>query len=144
MREGSWRRAAEEDLPALELFLRVHEAEAVGFVSRLIDFESRLGRYRLRLPRSPRSSLWIYSCLEGPRIVRGAALCTSTGLAFPLFPEEGLGSDAELAALLAARRFEAASIVGPAREVERLERALSLKAIVAVDYRLMYFWSSLV
>lgn len=137
MREGSWRRAVEEDLPALELFLRVHEAEAVGFVSRLIDLGAGLGRGCLRLPRSPRSSLWIYSCLEGPRIVRGAVLCTSTGLAFPLFPEEGFESDAELAALIAARRFEAASIVGPGREVARLERALSKRPLVAVDYRLM-------
>jgi ribosomal protein S18 acetylase RimI-like enzyme len=137
MRESPWRRAVEEDLPALELFLRVHEAEAVGFASRLIDFGSSLEHGRLRLPRSLRSSLWVYSSPEGPRIVRGAVLCTSTGLAFPFFPEEGFESDPDLAALIAARRFEPASIVGPAREVERLESALSQLPLVAVDYRLM-------
>lgn len=135
MREGAWRRAEAGDLPALELFLRVHEASAAGLVSRLLD-SGRLG-----LPRSPRSSLWIHSLPEETSIVRGALLCTSTGLAFPLFPEadsaDGGGGDRELAALLAARRFEAASVVGPASDVERLERALSARPLVAVEYRLM-------
>jgi len=131
MREGAWRRAAEEDLPALELFLRVHEASSAGLISRL------LGPGRLGLPRSPRSSLWIHSLPEGQPIVRGAVLCTSTGLAFPLFPEESAGDDECLAALIRGRRFEAASIVGPARDVERLERALFLRPLVAVEYRLM-------
>jgi predicted GNAT family acetyltransferase len=137
LREVSWRRAEAGDLPALELFLRVHEASAAGLISRLLDAG------RLCLPRSSRSSLWIHSLPEERAIVRGALLCTSTGLAFPLFPEgvssesEGAEADRELATLVVARRFEAASVVGPARDVERLERALSLRPLVAVEYRLM-------
>lgn len=136
MRESAWRRASEADLPALELFLRAHEAEAVGLSSRLLEPGRPSAAGRLSLPASPRSSLWIYAH-PGDALVRGALLCSSTGISFPLFSEGAGAEDPALAELVRERRFDTASAVGPAREVERLEAALGLRPLVAVDYRLM-------
>lgn len=140
-----WRKLRPAELPALEAFLRSREEEAAGFIGRIL----RDGR--LRIPTSARSVIVIAvdkdargpggsgredegASARGLPVVRGAILKLGMGLVFPLLPPRAGAGPERIPPSLGERT---SSIVGPAKDVERFEAALSLRPLVAVRYDLM-------
>lgn len=131
-RSLSWRRAIADDLPALEAYLRSREEEAAGFIFRILKGG------RIRMPSWLRGGLIVATASPAPRgdgTVHGAILKTSTGLAFPLLPAEEYKEPDR--AILAALSEGLASVVGPGADVDRFERMINVKPLVAVSYELM-------
>jgi len=140
----AWKKLRPAELPALEAYLRSREEEAAGFIGRIL----RDGR--LRIPSSARSVIAIAVEKEAAGrdadreggagrtrslpVVRGAILKLGMGLVFPLLPPRAGPGPERLPASLGERT---GSIVGPAKDVERFESALSLRPLVAVRYDLM-------
>ncbi len=159
---GGWRPALRSDLPAIELFLRVHEVEAAGLISRLLNGD------KLELPLSPRSSVYIYvpqdagegaeppegagsGCtadlpwrMEPRQLVRALLYCGANGLVYPLFADADSCDDSQLVRLVLSRHFDCASAVGPARDVQRFESLFRIKGLVEVHYRLMRKYAPIV
>lgn len=137
-----WKRALPEDLGAMEAFLRSREAEAAGCIGRLLrdDGEGR----RLKLPNPLRGLCHVAvegrgegspAGASGVRPIHGLVYQTSTGIAFPLLPPSSeSASDRGIPRVYG---DSLASAVGAAADVERFERALGLKPVVAVAYELM-------
>jgi len=131
MSEPSWRKAGRQDVRALEAFLRAREPRAAGFIGKSL----RDGR--LRLPNPLRGAVWLRFDRSGR--ISDALLCSPGGLVFPQFSCHSpvSGGDGFLSDAVYGTGFVPASAVGPAAYVERFERALFLKPLVSIAYRLM-------